>query len=129
MLGVVQKVFFGPLKNPKNFHLPDLNRREVVAVAPLVIMIFVIGFFPSTFLNRSSQAVSDFHTRNRLVWNESQKDDRAPRLLTNEVLAASSMAGAKDAEMLDKLDEGAPAPKGASTAEPEPVARGGEVDE
>ncbi len=46
MLGVVQKMFFGPLTNPKNKHLPDLTVRETLAVAPLIVMIFVIGFFP-----------------------------------------------------------------------------------
>ena len=47
MLSVVQKMFFGPLTNPKNKHLPDLNARETLALAPLVALIFVIGFFPN----------------------------------------------------------------------------------
>jgi NADH-quinone oxidoreductase subunit M len=114
MLSVVQKVFFGPLKNPKNFHLPDLTIREGVALAPLVIMVFVIGLFPSTFLSRSSQAVSDFHTRNRLVWNEAQGAGEGPaRLLTNEVLAGNLSGPSRDALMktLEALDEGGPGPK------------------
>ncbi len=57
MLSVVQKMFFGPLANPKNKGLPDLNVRESVALAPLVAMVFVIGFFPSLFLERSKDAV------------------------------------------------------------------------
>ncbi len=114
MLSVVQKVFFGPLKNPKNFHLPDLTIREGIALAPLVIMVFVIGLFPSTFLSRSSQAVSDFHTRNRLVWNEAQGTVGGPaRLLTNEVLAGNLSGPSRDALMktLEALDEGGPGPK------------------
>ncbi len=117
MLSVVQKVFFGPLKNPKNFHLPDLTIREGVALAPLVIMVFVIGLFPSTFLSRSSQAVSDFHTRNRLVWNEAQGAGDGPaRLLTNEVLAGNLSGPSRDALMktLEALDEGGPGPKAGS---------------
>ncbi|PIE05998.1 MAG: NADH-quinone oxidoreductase subunit M, partial [Sorangium cellulosum] len=109
MLSVVQKVFFGPLKNPKNFHLPDLNTREIVALTPLLILIFVIGFFPSTFLSRSSQAVSDAHTRGRLVWDKAQVlDHGSPKLLTNETLA-----GGHDAILakLNAMDEGAPRPK------------------
>src|SRR5690606_27115660 len=35
MLSVVQKMFFGPLKNPKNEGLPDMNVREVIAVSPM----------------------------------------------------------------------------------------------
>jgi NADH-quinone oxidoreductase subunit M len=57
MLGVVQKMFFGPLTNPKNQHLPDLTRREILALAPLVGMIFVIGLFPGIFLDRMKESV------------------------------------------------------------------------
>jgi len=58
MLSVVQKMFFGPLKNPKNKALPDLNVRETVALAPLIALIFVIGFFPEIFLSRMRDSVS-----------------------------------------------------------------------
>jgi NADH-quinone oxidoreductase subunit M len=57
MLGVVQKMFFGPLTNPKNMHLNDLNRREILALAPLVALIFVIGLFPGIFLDRMKDSV------------------------------------------------------------------------
>ena len=50
MLSVVQKMFFGPLTNPKNKRLKDLNARETLALAPLVALVFVIGLFPSIFL-------------------------------------------------------------------------------
>ena len=30
-------MFFGPLTNPKNKHLPDLTVRETLALAPLVV--------------------------------------------------------------------------------------------
>ena len=58
MLSVVQKVFFGPLDNPKNKKLKDINVREVVALAPLVALVFVIGFFPNLFLSRMSEGVA-----------------------------------------------------------------------
>jgi NADH-quinone oxidoreductase subunit M len=57
MLSVVQKIFFGPLTNPKNRGLKDLNVRETVALAPLVALVFVIGLFPSLFLSRMSDSV------------------------------------------------------------------------
>jgi NADH-quinone oxidoreductase subunit M len=57
MLSMVQKVFFGPLKNRANAHLPDLSVRETVALAPLVVLVFVIGFFPRVFLDKMSDAV------------------------------------------------------------------------
>ena len=67
MLSVVQKMFFGPITKRENKHLEDINGREMVAVAPLILMIFVIGFFPNIFLSRMKDAVarveSDFSTR------------------------------------------------------------------
>jgi NADH-quinone oxidoreductase subunit M len=58
MLHVVQKVFFGPLDNPKNQHLEDLNQRETLALAPLVALVFIIGLFPSLFLSRTTDSVT-----------------------------------------------------------------------
>lgn len=57
MLSVVQRVFFGPLTNPKNKRLRDMNVRETIAVAPLIALIFVIGLFPSLFLSRMTDGV------------------------------------------------------------------------
>src|SRR6185503_911547 len=58
MLSVVQKMFFGPLNNPKNERLPDLNVRETLALAPLVVLVFVIGLFPNLLLGRMHDSVS-----------------------------------------------------------------------
>jgi len=58
MLHVVQKMFFGPLDNPKNERLEDLNPRETVALAPLVALVFIIGLFPSLFLSRMTDSVT-----------------------------------------------------------------------
>ena len=67
MLSVVQKMFFGPVTKKENQNLPDLNSRELVAMVPLVIAIFVIGLFPNIFLSRMKDAVSrvqsDFDSR------------------------------------------------------------------
>ncbi len=58
MLHVVQKMFFGPIDNPKNEHLEDLNPRETFALAPLIALVFVIGLFPSLFLSRMTDSVT-----------------------------------------------------------------------
>jgi NADH-quinone oxidoreductase subunit M len=58
MLSVVQKVFFGPLDNPKNHKLSDINLRETLAVAPLVATVFVLGLFPNLVLSRMQEGVS-----------------------------------------------------------------------
>jgi NADH-quinone oxidoreductase subunit M len=57
MLSVVQRMFFGPLSNPKNKRLKDMNAREVIAIAPLIAMIFIIGWFPSLFTSRMTEGV------------------------------------------------------------------------
>jgi NADH-quinone oxidoreductase subunit M len=73
MLSVVQRVFFGPLSNPKNKHLKDINVRETIAVAPLIALIFVIGLFPNLFLSRVGDgvgAVLDRYTEARKSYME-----------------------------------------------------------
>jgi NADH-quinone oxidoreductase subunit M len=58
MLHVVQQMFFGPLSNPKNEHLEDMNPRETLALAPLIALVFVIGLFPNLFLSRMTDSVN-----------------------------------------------------------------------
>jgi NADH-quinone oxidoreductase subunit M len=57
MLHAVLKMFWGPLDKSENEHLPDLTRREGLALAPLVVLIFWIGLYPSTFLSRMEASV------------------------------------------------------------------------
>jgi NADH-quinone oxidoreductase subunit M len=58
MLSCVQKVFFGRVTKPENKRLADINGRELVAVIPLVLMIFVIGLFPNIFLSQIKGATA-----------------------------------------------------------------------
>jgi NADH-quinone oxidoreductase subunit M len=60
MLTIVQKMFFGPLDNKKNQALPDLTRRETIALAPLVLAIFVIGLFPRILTEPMHGTVTSF---------------------------------------------------------------------
>ena len=98
MLTVVQKVFFGPLKNPKNKALTDISPREILAVSPLIVLIFVIGFFPNIFLDRIKEAVgtSFRHVRDvsqQVVTMELTGDD-TPKLLPSLYLPAEMLKGA-----------------------------------
>ena len=58
MLSCVQKVFFGPITKTENKRLADINGRELVAVVPLILMIFVVGLFPNIFLSQIKGATS-----------------------------------------------------------------------
>ena len=62
LLHAVRQMLHGPLTKAENAALRDLNRREVLTLAPLVILFFVIGLFPNLFfdkINPSAQAVAN----------------------------------------------------------------------
>jgi NADH-quinone oxidoreductase subunit M len=46
LLWLYQRVMFGPVTNPVNEHLPDLNAREYATLVPLIILCFWIGIYP-----------------------------------------------------------------------------------
>jgi NADH-quinone oxidoreductase subunit M len=62
MLTAVQKMFFGPITRAENKHLPDINGRELVVVAPLLLGIFVIGLAPRLLLEPMHDAVARVQT-------------------------------------------------------------------
>ncbi len=63
MLWMFQRVMFGPLTNRANENLKDLNAREIAYLAPLVVLIFVMGVFPQPFLDRINPSVNLFVAR------------------------------------------------------------------
>jgi NADH-quinone oxidoreductase subunit M len=56
MLPMVQKVAFNALSKPANRAIPDLNRRELAVLLPLVALILWLGFYPKPFLARMEPA-------------------------------------------------------------------------
>jgi NADH-quinone oxidoreductase subunit M len=58
-----QRVMQGPLNNPANQRLTDLTPREIAVLAPLAIVMFVIGIYPNLFLNAFDQSVSSIQAR------------------------------------------------------------------
>ncbi|HWV58753.1 MAG TPA: NADH-quinone oxidoreductase subunit M, partial [Longimicrobiales bacterium] len=52
MLPMVQKIIFNRLDKPENEKLPDLTRREMVVLAPLVAVMIWLGVYPKPVLDR-----------------------------------------------------------------------------
>ena len=57
MLWMLQRVVFGPITNPENEKLTDLNRRELGLLIPLLVLMLFMGVYPRPFLDRSKAAV------------------------------------------------------------------------
>ncbi len=81
MLSATQKMFFGPLSNPRNRRLADLNPREALALAPLIVLIFAIGLFPATFLDPMNESVNAFAARYLKGFNDGKEHGEAPASL------------------------------------------------
>jgi NADH-quinone oxidoreductase subunit M len=95
MLPMVQQVVFNALTKPANRNIPDLNRRELTVLMPLVLLILWLGIYPRPFLDRMEPSA-----------------ERLVRMMNTPRLAA--MPGAA----LDAMARQHPAP----AAEMEPVA-------
>jgi NADH-quinone oxidoreductase subunit M len=88
MLFLVERVFFGKLENAANAHLPDLTVREGFVLAPMVVLIVVMGLVPRPFL-APVQAPVD-----RLVARLAEVDAKAGRVVrVGTVPAAVSVRG------------------------------------
>lgn len=73
MLPMVQKVAFNALSRPANRAIPDLGRRELAILLPLVALILWLGIYPKPFLDRMQPAaegvLSTVEARGRTIDN------------------------------------------------------------
>ena len=63
MLWMLQRVLFGPVTNPENERLTDLNRRELGLLLPLLFLMLFMGVYPRVFLDRSQASVETIRAR------------------------------------------------------------------
>lgn len=81
LLWMVYRTFFGPLSKAENRDIPDMNVREIVLMAPLAVLMFVLGFAPNSFLEKTetaSQFLLETIERKRLAAIENETEEAVP---------------------------------------------------
>jgi NADH-quinone oxidoreductase subunit M len=63
MLHMYKKVMFGQITKKENQDVTDMNLREILVLAPIVILVFWIGFYPRPFLRVMEPAVNEIVAR------------------------------------------------------------------
>jgi NADH-quinone oxidoreductase subunit M len=107
LLWLYQRVFFGPVTNPKNEKLLDLTPRELATFVPLIICAFWIGLYPKPLFRILDQPVTEMVERinSNGYYNaaapaltvpapapkaETKTDAAAPKITANIVVAATT---------------------------------------
>jgi NADH-quinone oxidoreductase subunit M len=60
LLWLYRRVMHGPLKDPGDPRLRDLDRRELAYLAPLVVLMLFMGLFPGPFLRKMDASVARY---------------------------------------------------------------------
>jgi NADH-quinone oxidoreductase subunit M len=60
LLWAIQRILFNSLDKPENAHMTDLNRREMILMAPLVAGIIWLGVYPAPVLRRMEVSAERF---------------------------------------------------------------------
>ncbi|MGD8353566.1 MAG: NADH-quinone oxidoreductase subunit M [Pseudomonadota bacterium] len=63
MLYMYKRVMFGEITKDENKEITDMNLREIVVLAPILVLVFWIGLYPGPFLKIMEPAVDQVVTR------------------------------------------------------------------
>ncbi|MBT8395460.1 MAG: NADH-quinone oxidoreductase subunit M, partial [Gemmatimonadetes bacterium] len=96
MLPMVQKVFFNALDKKENQEMPDLSRREMVILAPMVALMIWIGVQPTVFLERMEPSVRNVLEYVNDSGLQAQEGQRAEAVVTFS--STSPLEGGGEAE-------------------------------
>lgn len=80
MLWMVQRVFFGRVTHQENLGLQDLNRREVLAAVPFIVLIVVMGLMPQPVLDVLNHSTPRFVSRASVGSGDGAVDERRLRV-------------------------------------------------
>ena len=87
MLWMYQRVIFGKITHPANEGLKDLNRREIITLVSIILLIFWIGIYPKPFLRLTSAGTSHLVATVQKKHAQTQAERAAIRVQGQEGLA------------------------------------------
>jgi len=90
MLSAYKKMFFGEVTIEENKNLPDVNKRELIALIPLVIITVWLGIYPKPILGPINTSVESVV---QLMHEKAQTDEakkRIPNLAEDVVVIKTS---------------------------------------
>jgi len=77
MLHMYQRVMFGEITRKENEDIKDMNIREILVMAPIIILIFWIGLYPKPFLRILEPAVNEVVAKFNVGTMESDRSHTA----------------------------------------------------
>jgi NADH-quinone oxidoreductase subunit M len=92
MLAAYKKAFFGEVTNEKNKNLPDINKKELFALVPLVVVAIWLGVYPKPVLDPINNSVKAIV---QLMHNKSTTElakRRIPNIVKPEIMQESIIA-------------------------------------
>ena len=104
MLWMVKRVFFGQpgeLVRDEHHPLQDLSLREMVVMAPLIVLIFWMGLFPNHFLDWSKSSLNYYVTNKDNYQLEVAEHSQKPA--SPFVLQAKELAKEPARETIEKI--------------------------
>src|SRR5881296_951820 len=102
MLWLYQRTMFGKLDNPENAGLKDLDLREIMTLAPIVLCCFWIGLYPKPFFKILEKPVTEIAAR-------VQAADTAGTVAALPAAAGEPVGAAAAAPPAERSATGAPA--------------------
>ncbi|MDP3151079.1 MAG: NADH-quinone oxidoreductase subunit M [Archangium sp.] len=80
MLWMVQKVFFGQVTHQENLALKDMDKRELAAALPFIVLIAVMGLRPQPFLDVLNTSTERYIARAKFAAGDGTSDERLVRV-------------------------------------------------
>lgn len=84
MLSAFKKAFFGEVTKEENKNLPDVNKRELVALVPLVVLAIWLGIYPKPVLEPINNSVESVVQLMHEKATTSEAKSKIPNLIKEE---------------------------------------------